>query len=59
MGHWADPLAGRRLPAARGAGPYGLFVVNAIADLLRTHTTPAGTTIHVYLGLDHSDEHAI
>jgi anti-sigma regulatory factor (Ser/Thr protein kinase) len=56
MGQWADPLAGRRPPAARGSGPYGLFVVNAIADLLRTHTTPAGTTIHAYLRLDHSDD---
>lgn len=54
-GHWADPLAGRRPPAANGLGPYGLFVVNAIADLLRTHTTPAGTTIHAYLRLDDSD----
>jgi anti-sigma regulatory factor (Ser/Thr protein kinase) len=59
MGYWADPLAGRRPPAAQGVGPYGLFVVNVIADLLRTHTTPAGTTIHAYLRLDHSDEDAI
>jgi len=57
-GHWGDPLAGRRPPAARGIGPYGLFVVNAIADLLRTHTTTAGTTIHAYLRLDDSTEAA-
>jgi anti-sigma regulatory factor (Ser/Thr protein kinase) len=56
MGRWADPLAGRRPPAAHGIGPYGLFVVNTIADLLRTHTTPAGTTVQVYLRLDHSDD---
>ncbi|WP_292981102.1 sensor histidine kinase [Mycobacterium sp.] len=49
MGHWADPLAGRRPPGSGGMGPYGLFVVNAIADLLRTHTTSDGTTIHAYL----------
>lgn len=50
VGHWADPLAGRRHPAGSGGvGPYGLFVVNAIADLLRTHMTPAGTTVHAYL----------
>jgi anti-sigma regulatory factor (Ser/Thr protein kinase) len=55
-GHWGDPLAGRRPPAANGLGAHGLFVVNAIADLLRTHTTPAGTTIHAYLRLDDSDE---
>ncbi|MFZ1164741.1 anti-sigma factor RsbA family regulatory protein [Mycobacterium sp.] len=48
-GYWADPLAGRRPPAAGSAGPFGLFVVNAIADLLRTHTTSDGTTIHAYL----------
>ena len=58
MGHWADPLAGRRPPAAGGAGPYGLFVVNAIADLLRTHTTPAGTTIHAHLRLHDSSDAA-
>jgi anti-sigma regulatory factor (Ser/Thr protein kinase) len=57
-GQWSDPLAGRRPPAAPGSGPYGLFVVNAIADLLRTHTTAAGTTIHAYLRLDHSEDDA-
>jgi anti-sigma regulatory factor (Ser/Thr protein kinase) len=56
MGHWTDPLAGRRPPAAKGLGPYGLFVVNTIADLLRTHTSSAGTTIHAYLRLDDSGE---
>jgi anti-sigma regulatory factor (Ser/Thr protein kinase) len=56
MGRWTDPLAGRRPPRAKGLGPYGLFVVNAIADLVRTHTSPAGTTIHAYLRLDGSDE---
>jgi anti-sigma regulatory factor (Ser/Thr protein kinase) len=57
-GHWGDPLAGRRPPASRGIGPYGLFVVNAIADLLRTHTTTAGTTIHAYMRLEDSSEAA-
>ena len=58
MGCWDDPLAGRRPPAVGGSGPYGLFVVNAIADLLRTHTTSAGTTIQAYLRLDDSSEAA-
>lgn len=58
IGYLADPLVGRRPPGAAGSGPYGLFVVNAIADLLRTHTTPAGTTIHAYLRLDHSPAYA-
>lgn len=56
MGEWTDPLAGRRPPTAAGLGRYGLFVVNAIADLLRTHTTPAGTAVHAYLRLDDSPE---
>ena len=58
MGHWGDPLAGRRPPAGGGVGPYGLFVVNAIADLLRTHTTSAGTTIQAYLLRDDPSEQA-
>jgi anti-sigma regulatory factor (Ser/Thr protein kinase) len=58
MGYWADPLAGRRPPEAGSPGPYGLFVVNAIADLLRTHSTAAGTTIQAYLRLDDSAEAA-
>lgn len=58
LGHWADPLAGRRPPSAGGTGPYGLFVVNAIADLLRTHTTSAGTTVHAYLRRDDPAEAA-
>src|ERR1700742_1369395 len=58
MGYWADARAGRRPPGAGSAGPYGLFVVNAIADLLRTHSTAAGTTIQAYLRLDESSEAA-
>ena len=50
IGYLADPLVGRR-PPADGSGPYGLFVVNAIADLVRTHTSPSGTTIHAYVRL--------
>ncbi len=49
IGHWTDPLAGCRPPAAR---PSGLYVVNAVADLVRIHTSAAGTTIHAYLRLD-------
>ncbi|UMB68996.1 anti-sigma factor RsbA family regulatory protein [Mycobacterium paraterrae] len=56
MGHWADPLAGRRPPTGGRNGPYGLFVVNAIADLLRTHATARGTTIHAYLLRDDPSE---
>lgn len=58
IGYLADPLVGRR-PPAQGSGPYGLFVVNAIADLVHTHTSPSGTAIHAYLRLAHSpgEEH--
>lgn len=48
-GRFNDPLAGRRAPV--GTGGRGLFLVNAIADLVRTHTTPSGTTIQAYLRL--------
>ena len=58
IGQWSDPLAGRRPPDATGAGAYGLFVVNAIADLLRTHTTPTGTTVHAYLRVAEPSEAA-
>jgi len=51
-GQSADPLAGRRPPAGAGSGPYGLFVVNAVADLVRTHISADGTTIHAYLRRD-------
>lgn len=44
-----DPLAGRRPYGSDGARGRGLFVVNAVADLVRIHTTPDETTIHAYL----------
>ncbi len=51
-GHLADPLVGRRPPAADRPSPSGLFVVNALADLVRTHTGEDGTTIQAFLRLD-------
>jgi anti-sigma regulatory factor (Ser/Thr protein kinase) len=48
-GRLTDPLAGRR-PAAPGQlGGRGLLLVNAFADLVRTHTGDRGTTIRAYL----------
>ncbi|OSC39212.1 sensor histidine kinase [Mycobacterium decipiens] len=47
-----DPLAGRRLPGAAGNASRGLFLVNAMADLVRSHTTASGTTIQAYVRLD-------
>jgi anti-sigma regulatory factor (Ser/Thr protein kinase) len=51
-GHLTDPLVGRRPPAKDRPSPSGLFVVNALADLVRTYTSPDGTTIQAYLRLD-------
>jgi anti-sigma regulatory factor (Ser/Thr protein kinase) len=48
-GRLDDPLVGRLDPGPGGPASRGLFLVNAISDLVRTHTTPAGTTIQAYL----------
>jgi hypothetical protein len=45
VGPLDDPLAGRRSTQS------GLFVVNAVADLVRTHISPLGTKIHAYVRL--------
>jgi hypothetical protein len=50
-GRLDDPLTGRRPYGSENAGGRGLYVVNAVADLVRTHTTPTETTIHAYLRL--------
>ncbi|XVS60943.1 anti-sigma factor RsbA family regulatory protein [Actinosynnema sp. CA-299493] len=50
-GHLADPLAGRRPPAPGQAGGRGLLLVNQLADLVRTHTSPHGTTVYAFLNL--------
>ncbi|WP_052844956.1 anti-sigma factor RsbA family regulatory protein [Streptomyces sp. NRRL S-31] len=55
-GRLTDPLAGRR-PAARDQrGGRGLLLVNLLADLVRTHTGPEGTTIRCHLGRRDPDE---
>jgi anti-sigma regulatory factor (Ser/Thr protein kinase) len=53
-GRLGDPLVGRLDPGPSGPASRGLFLVNAISDLVRTHTTPAGTTIQAYLRVDAS-----
>jgi anti-sigma regulatory factor (Ser/Thr protein kinase) len=50
-GRLDDPLAGQRTPARGEITGRGLFLINTIADLVRTHTTAAGTTIQAYLRL--------
>ncbi|WP_238159197.1 anti-sigma factor RsbA family regulatory protein [Mycobacterium sp. MFM001] len=50
-GRLEDPLAGRRPPAADALTGRGLFLVNTVADLVRTHATATGTTIQAYFRL--------
>ena len=50
-GHITDPLAGRRPVSPHQLDGRGLLLVNHLADLVRVHTTPAGTTIRLYLQL--------
>lgn len=47
-GFLADPLAGRRPGTTGQAGGRGLLLVNELADLVRTHTSPSGTTFQVH-----------
>ncbi|GKU37249.1 sensor histidine kinase [Mycobacterium montefiorense] len=51
-GRLDDPLVGRLDPGPTGPASRGLFLVNAISDLVRTHTASTGTTIQAYLRLD-------
>lgn len=53
-GRFNDPLAGRRSPGDSGTASRGLFLVNAMTDLVRTHTATTGTTIQAYLRMDPS-----
>jgi anti-sigma regulatory factor (Ser/Thr protein kinase) len=48
-GRFTDPLAGRRRADATQVGGRGLFMVQHVADLVRTHTGPGGTRIRIYL----------
>jgi anti-sigma regulatory factor (Ser/Thr protein kinase) len=48
-GQLTDPLAGRRPPNPMQPGGRGLLLVHQLADLVRVHTGPEGTTIRCYL----------
>jgi anti-sigma regulatory factor (Ser/Thr protein kinase) len=48
-GHLTDPLAGRRPATLDQDGGRGLLLIHQLADLVRVHTTPQGTTTHVFL----------
>jgi anti-sigma regulatory factor (Ser/Thr protein kinase) len=50
-GHLSDPLAGRRNVGLSIHGERGLLLAHAWSDLLRLHTTPAGTTIRAHFAL--------
>ncbi|MFF9061250.1 anti-sigma factor RsbA family regulatory protein [Streptomyces sp. NPDC014882] len=50
-GRLTDPLAGRRPPARGQIGGRGLMLVHYVADLVRLHTAPDGTTVRFYIGL--------
>ncbi|HEX2312810.1 MAG TPA: anti-sigma factor RsbA family regulatory protein [Thermomonospora sp.] len=47
-GHITDPLAGRRPARPDVPGGRGLLLINHLADLVRVHTGPGGTTIRAY-----------
>ncbi|WP_344827924.1 anti-sigma factor RsbA family regulatory protein [Actinocorallia longicatena] len=48
QGRMTDPLVGRRPAGDSVRGGRGVLMVNLIADLVRTHTGPAGTTTRAY-----------
>ena len=48
-GRAVQPLAGRVPPAPERIGGRGLALVNYVSDLVRVHTSPAGTTVRLYL----------
>lgn len=50
-GQFDQPLVGRQPPSSSATASRGLFLVNAMADLVRTHTTANSTTIQAYLRL--------
>lgn len=53
-GRLDNPFVGRQNPGPSGKASRGLFLVNAMADLVRTHTTANGTTIQAFLRLNAS-----
>jgi anti-sigma regulatory factor (Ser/Thr protein kinase) len=51
-GHIGNPLSGRIPADLDDDHGRGLLLVNLLADLVRVHTGPAGTTVRLYLRLD-------
>jgi anti-sigma regulatory factor (Ser/Thr protein kinase) len=50
-GHIADPLAGRRRPAADANGGQGLWIVNQLCDLVELRSGPSGTVFRLHMRL--------
>ncbi|MDQ1070817.1 anti-sigma regulatory factor (Ser/Thr protein kinase) [Streptomyces canus] len=50
-GHLSDLLAGRRPPSRDRQGGRGLLMVNLVADLVRVHTGPEGSTVRCWFAL--------
>lgn len=50
-GQLTDPLAGRRPADDRQLSGRGLLLINHLADLVRVHTSPHGTTFRIWLRL--------
>ncbi|WP_309116999.1 anti-sigma factor RsbA family regulatory protein [Saccharothrix sp.] len=50
-GRLSDPLAGRRPPEPGQLSGRGLLMVNDLADLVRLHSGPTGTTVRALLRL--------
>nr|WP_088245296.1 sensor histidine kinase [Streptomyces sp. LUP47B] len=50
-GHLTDLLAGRRPPSRDQHGGRGLLMVNLVADLVRVHTGPGGSTVRCWFAL--------
>ena len=50
-GHLTDLLAGRRPPSRGQHGGRGLLIVNLVADLVRVHTGPEGSTVRCWFAL--------
>jgi anti-sigma regulatory factor (Ser/Thr protein kinase) len=48
-GQIADPLAGRRRPAAESFRQGGLWVVNQVCDLVELRSGPDGTTVRMHV----------
>jgi anti-sigma regulatory factor (Ser/Thr protein kinase) len=47
-----DPLAGRRRPALKDEGGWGLWVANQVCDLVQLRTGPDGTVVRAFMRLD-------